>query len=70
MNIETIKSGMIVDDGEFYILRDAETGETVERIPMGDGAPVNRCESHDVAALFGRWDTVEHDRDFIHVSRA
>lgn len=57
------------------ITYDHETGEAVFRSDYGQemrekiDRPINSgTDSHAIANLFGKFDTVEHDGEFIHVT--
>lgn len=42
---------------------------TRETRPLADPILAGRTDSHAVAAMFGRFASVEHDREYIHVTR-
>ena len=45
-------------------------GEDIGERMMPHAEPITAAtDSHDIAARFGRWSSVEHDRDTIHVAR-
>lgn len=60
------QSGYIVHSDGMYRLR-WESG-ILEEVPA-DGPITAASDSHAIASLFGAFDTVEHDRETIIVSR-